>query len=360
MRVALAPAAAALTAAALVLPALPANAAAQPAPSIAVATTQGSKPGKPELRYTYALPQLKNASAKATKVFAAKVNALVAAEEKALRKAKGCKAKAGDAAWAELTATAKAAVYQSRYASATIVFEGARPHCDGFDYGVPRSVTIDLKTAKSVAFAKFVDPNGRQFRSAVLNSLPKQNPACAKDKALRQLTPTAIGAAHAWNVSAGGVRVWYAGSPDVGGACSTLTGYVPWKYALKPGDVAKQKTKTTYWVSKLAPSAKSPLGYTGVATVIVVKGKRIAVHTWNLATDKGGCKVGVRSGKKAYVWAVKAPYGRSTLALTSKTATAVPKSLKASARKATAEEQAAVFTAFNGLSAKSVVKACQL
>ncbi|MDR3202396.1 MAG: hypothetical protein LBT54_04610, partial [Bifidobacteriaceae bacterium] len=237
-------------------------------PAIVATKTSGEKALKRVLRFNYALPALTGASAKATRSFASKVAGIVAAEEAAVAKAKACSAPKGDPyTWAELSITFQGAVYAGRYASATLIAEGLRPHCSAFDYAVPHSVTVDLRTGRSVAMSKLVNPNGVQFESAVIKSFPSNNPKCSKDSRLRALTPSELGAPDAWNASASGVSVWFKGNTQVGRKCSVITGFVPWRYILKPADISGKKTYRTYWVRGLNKSTSARFGYTGAVAV---------------------------------------------------------------------------------------------
>jgi hypothetical protein len=336
---------------------------APPTPAIVAAIERtGVSTTSPAFDYTYRLPALEGATPAMTAAFDKRVNAIVRAEEKSLVKAKKCKDKAGkNPTTGELTIVYHGAVYAGRYASITLLADRARPRCSNLDYTVPSSVTMDLKTGKTVKMASFVHDNASQFDSAVVASMrtKKQNPDCYKDSKLRRLRPP-LNTPHAWNVTDAGVRVWYRGSADVGAKCAYLTGFVPWASVLNPADIRGKKTRTTYWGFNLKRSEGSRYGYTGRVAVVKTRGNQVVMFEWNLSTRIGTCYVGIRDGAKASMYEAGTAKGAKSVAMNNSSAKAVPKKYVSKGRKATKAEIKEIFTRAHGLNAKAIARTCNL
>jgi hypothetical protein len=353
-----------LSAAALVATCLTPAAADDPAefqePQITAVASAGVKAGSPATSYTYSLPALVGVTGKGATKFAAAINAIVTAEERSLAKSKACTgSNRSDTVNRDLKLSYAGGVFEERYASVTVIAERARSHCKFYDYAVPHSVTIDLETGRSVALSKFALDNGYQLDTALIRSLRAQNPKCKSDKTLRQVRPP-LGPFDGWHVSDSGLRVYFAGSQEIGETCSIITAFASWESVLQPADYNSEKTVTSYWAKGLKKTDKGRFGYDGSVAVVRSRGAQIAVFEWNLTKNTGGCKVGLRAEARAVLWSTADSMARSTIKLTGDTASAVPTTVAKGAHKMSQAERRALLTARNRLDSKAVAKACGL
>jgi hypothetical protein len=335
------------------------SATAAPAPTLGKATSEGRKTvGKVSLTYSYSLPQLSGATSTATAKFDKAVAAIVTAAEKRATTS-ACKKGSGGPAEADLKIHTNGGIYLGRYASVTLVTEAARPYCKYGDYGVPQSVTIDLKAAKTVtSVSTFARQEGGFFDAAAVASLRAYNKCDTKHK-LKAAHPPLVKPT-AWNVTSKGVDLWWGGSASKAGNCSVIRAHVDWKYILKPADIAGSKSVTTYWVDGVEEDKAYRSGYTGTVAVVRVTGSRIAVLRWNLASNSGYCQVGVTSGKKALTWRTTRPWSRFSVALKGSGAKAVPSAIAKAFKKASAGQRSALFTGGKALAGKFMTKECKL
>ncbi|WP_102507890.1 hypothetical protein [Sanguibacter massiliensis] len=269
-----------------------------------VVTTAGSAGGSakaPRMKVSKARTSTTTQTVKITTT--SRVPVLVGSSNKNRKAVASAAARAVAAARAEVAATAQdcpaeyripgrvtvdevtTGLHKGRYASTTMVF-GLSGGCGNFGLQTARSFTIDLRTGKKVALARFAAPDAVVTKRATVAALRAQNPSCRSSIVSAGKMRRASG----WNVSSKGLRVTYDAGRAAPKTCGAVSAVIPWS------DVAPAKALTTPRGKKPVVHAYAHTAYFDAITAIRSTGRLVTVVDSDGASTS--CMVGVRTGSK--------------------------------------------------------------
>ncbi len=261
-------------------------------PRLTTRRTAGHAGAPVSLTWKLTLPVLTGVPRARAAAFATAINRMIAADRRALRVWRGgCYATSPPAYRGPSyeQSTWSGSVYAGRFASVVVDFL-SNPGCGGVNSTTPYSITIDLRTGRTMSLAQVALRNGTSLDWAVIAYLKSQNGGCVRSG----LTPRGTGsdplpAFRAWTVSSRGVGFWF-GRGMVGfGYCDSRRALVPWNHILRPGTPPVAVTSRS-----LVSDA-----YGSAYMIVTVRGHRVTAF---YAGDGAACLHGTKYGSSLFVY----------------------------------------------------------